>query len=199
MKRSIKIASIVLAVIVTLAVGTVLYNSEALVSPEQLRTEGFKLWSIAGVTQLGSYVATFYKNKTEVAEVSVDVDPVMPQLGLASMKFDISHEVGVIDSLYLEFTPMNGLIQLYLERPGAQIWPPMIFQTSSDGRSTIVGVDHLGLIGIGTIELNFYLEPQQTTGFWFYVNFTMRPTGFLTTRQAGSAQVELPITYANAT
>jgi hypothetical protein len=105
----------------------------------------------------------------------------------------------MLDSLYLEFTPNSGFIQLYLERPAAQIWPSMIFQTSTDGRSTIVGVSDLGLIGVGTIGLNFYFEPSGTTGFWFEVDFTMHTPGFPPPRQAGSAQVELPITYANAT
>jgi hypothetical protein len=199
MKRSVKIASIVLAVIVVLTVGIVLYDSGAFVSTEQLQTEGFKeLW-----TDPETHIAGFYSDKVEVAEVSVGVGLVMPQQGLAYMTFYIAHEVGMqkhnIDSLYLEFTPTSAPIQVYLERPGAQLWPPMVFQTSSDGISTIVGVNELGSLGIGTIPLNFYLGSQTNESFWFQVNFTMHPSGSLLTRQVGSAQIELPITLANAT
>jgi hypothetical protein len=199
MKRSIKVASIVLVVIVALTIVIVLYGSGAFVSTEQLQTEGFKPWTIANFTSPGSYVATFYRNNNRLADVSVNVGLVMPQQNLAGITFSISHEAGMLDSLYLEFTPTNGFIQVYLERPGAQIWPSMIFQTSTDGRSTIVGVEDLGLIGIGTIGLNFYVDPSGTTAFWFEVNFTMHQTGFPPTRQAGLAQVQLPLTYANAT
>jgi hypothetical protein len=195
MKRSIKIISIILAVIVILTIGIVLYNSGAFVSAEQLQTDGFKQLTTSNST----YLATFHSDKVEVAEVSVDLGVVEPQQGLAGMTFYISHSIGTIDSLYLEFTPnAGGFIQVYLERPSTQIWPPMIFQTSTDGRSTIVGVSDLGFLGIGTIGLNFYLEPSQTS-FWFEANFTMHPTGFPPTRQVGSAQIELPITFANAT
>jgi hypothetical protein len=91
MKPYIKVASIVLAVIVALTIVFVLYNSGAFVSTEQLQTEGFKPWSIAGITQPGSYVASFYRNKSEVVEVSVDVDAVLPPQGLAGVTFYISH------------------------------------------------------------------------------------------------------------
>jgi hypothetical protein len=198
MKRSIKIASIVLAVIFVLTIGIVLYDAGAFVSTEQLQTEGFKQLSIPDSE---TYAASFYSNKVEVAEVSVDVGLVMPQQGLAYMQFYISHEVGMLDSLYLEFTPTNpgAFIQLYLERPGARPWPLMVFQTSSDARSTIVGVDDLGSIGTGTVGLAFFLRPYQATSFWFELNFTMHASGSLLTRQVGSAQIELPITLANAT
>jgi hypothetical protein len=46
MKRSIKIVSVVLIVIVVLTIGIVLYNSGAFVSTKQLQTEGFKQLSI---------------------------------------------------------------------------------------------------------------------------------------------------------
>jgi hypothetical protein len=194
-KRDIKIASIVLAVIVVLTVGIVLYGSGVFAPTEQLQTEGFR------ATDPETYEATFYSNKIEMAVISADVGLVEPVQELAGMTFYISHGTGVLDSLYLEFTPTNpgGFIQLYLEKPGAQIWPPMIFQTSPDGRSTIVGVSDLGLLGIGTIGLNFYIDPSGTTSFWFEVNFTMHTAGFPPTHQAGSAQVQLPLTYANAT
>ncbi|MGD0027561.1 MAG: hypothetical protein ABSC91_01320 [Candidatus Bathyarchaeia archaeon] len=196
MKRSIKIASIVLAVIFALTIGIVLYDAGAFVSTERLQTEGFKELAIDSET----HIASFYSDKVEVADVSVDVGLVMPQQGLAYMQFYIGHEVGMLDSLYLEFTPTGAPIQVYLEKPGAQLWPPMVFQTSSDGISTIVGVDDLGLLGTGTIPLNFYLGSYQTNeSFWFEVNFTMHATGSLLTRQVGSAQIELPIAFANAT
>lgn len=196
MKRNFKIASIVLAAIVVLTIGIVLYDSGAFVSTEQLQTEGFKQQSIPDSE---TYIASFYSNKIEVADVSVDVGSVMPQQDLAQMTFYVAHEVGILDSLYLEFTPTGAPIQLYLERPGAQLWPPMVFQTSSDGISTIVGVEDLGSLGIGTIPLNFYLGSQTNESFWFQVNFTMHTSGSLLTRQVGSAQIELPITLANAT
>jgi hypothetical protein len=201
MKRTIKIVSIVLAVIIVLAIGTVLYDSGTFVSTEQLRTDGWtQLW-----TDPETHCADFYSGNVDVAEISVDVGLVMPQQDLAYMTFNIAHSVAMLgspfDSLYLEFTPTNPstFIQWYLEKPEAQVWPPMVFQTSSDGMSTIVGVDHLGLLGTGTLVLNFFLEPYQATSFWFEVNFTMHANGSLT-RQAGeSAQIEIPITYANAT
>lgn len=201
MKRSVKIVSIVLAAIVVLTIGIVLYDVGAFVSTEQLQTEGFQKL----LNDPETYVADFYSGKVEVAEVSLDVGLVMPQQDLAYMTFYIAHEVGsagVFDSLYLEFTPTNpgSFIHVYMERPGPQLWPPMVFQTSSDGMSTIVGVDDLESLGIGTIPLNFYLGPYQTTeSFWFEVNFTMHASGSLLTRQVGSAQIELPITLANAT
>jgi len=195
MKRNIKITSIVLAMIVVLTIGIVLYGSGVLASTEQLQTEGFK------AVDSETYGATFYSGKIEVAVISADVGLVEPRQELAGMTFYISHGVGMLDSIHLEFTPMNpnGFIQLYLEKPSSQIWPPMIFQTSKDGRSTIVGVSDLGLLGIGTIRLNFYVDPSGTTSFLFEVTFTMHTTGFPPTHQAGSAQVELPLTYANVT
>jgi hypothetical protein len=201
MKLSIKIVSIVLIVIVVLTIGIVLYNSGALVSTKQLQTEGFKQLSIPDSE---TYVASFNSDKAEAVRVSVDVGNVTPGQGaLAYMTFYIQsfEDVGGFDSLYLNFTTTNpfGFFRFYLGRPGNQFWPPMIFRGSADGRSTIVGVDDLGVSGTYGIEFGFYLEPSQTTSFWFRVNFTTQPTGFPPTRQAGSAQIELPITYANAT
>jgi hypothetical protein len=161
MKRSIKIVSVVLIVIVVLTIGIVLHNSGALVSTKQLQTEGFKQLSIPDSE---TYVASFNSDKVEVAGVSVDVGPVTPQQGLAYMTFYIQPygDGTMLDSLYLNFTTTNpfGFFRFYLGRPGNQFWPPMIFRGSADGRSTIVGVNDLGASGTSGIEFDFYLEPH---------------------------------------
>jgi hypothetical protein len=196
MRQAIKIVSIVLIVIVAFTIGILLYENETFVSTEQLQ---FKLQQPAN--PVWSYAGTFYSGKTDVAEIATSTGGVEPPYGLASFTFYISHSSGILDSLYLELTPANGgFIVVYLEKPESQIWPSMIFQSSPDGTGTIVGVSNLGSLGMGTLGLNFYLEPQNgANSFWFAVNFTMRPTGFPQTRQAGSTLVELPITYANTT
>ena len=198
MKR-IAIASVFLMVIVVLTVGIVLYGSGVFVPTGQLRTDGFKQLSFPNNE---TSEARFYNNKIEVAIVDAGAGLVgEPMQNLAGMRFYVSHETGVLDSLYLEFTPMNpgAFIEVYLERSSSQIWPPMIFQTSTDGSSTVMGVSDLGLLGIGTIGLNFYLEPSGTTGFWFEANFTMHTAGFPPTHEAGSAQIGLPFTFATTT
>jgi hypothetical protein len=210
MKRSIKIVSIVLAAIVVLTVGIVLYDSGALVSTEQLQTEGFKQQSIPNSD---IYEATFYSNNVKVADASVYIGPVTPQQGLASMQVYIEPGQGagltssntptwMLDSFHLELAPARngGLIRWYLETPEAPPWTHMVFQTSSeDPTSTIVGADNLGAIGGDPVSLAFYVEAYGATSFRFELNFTMHETGSLFTSQAGSAQIELPITLANAT
>ena len=209
MNRSIKIASIVLAAIVVLTVGIVLYDSGAFLSTEQLQTEGFKQQSYPNSE---TYEATFYSNNVEIADASVYIGPVTPQQGLASMAVYIEPGQGagltsstptwMLDSFHLELTPARtgGIIRWYLETPEAPPWTHMVFQTSSeDPTSTIVGADNLGAIGLDPVSLAFYVEAYGATSFRFELNFTMHETGSLFTRQAGSAQIELPITLANAT
>jgi hypothetical protein len=209
MKRSIKIASIVLVAIVVLTIGIVLYDSGAFLSTEQLQTEDFKQQSYPNSE---TYEATFYSNNVEVADASVYIGPVTPQQGLASMTVYIEPGQGagltssntptwMLDSFHLELTPARngGLIRWYLETPEAPPWTHMVFQTSNeDPTTTIVGADNLGAIGY-LVSLAFYVEAYGATSFRFELNFTMHETGSLFTRQAGSAQIELPVTLANAT
>lgn len=199
MKRSIKIASVALALIIVLAVWIVLYDPSAFVSTQQLQTDGFKQLYIQGSE---TYVADFNSSKVKVAGVSVDVGPIMPQQSLVYMTFNIQPygDGTSFDSLYLNFTTTNpfGFFRFYLGRPGNEFWPPMVFRGTTD-RSTIVGADDLGVSGTMSIEFDFYLEPVQTTSFWFEMNFTTHPTGFPPTRQLGSARIEVPIVYTNAT
>jgi hypothetical protein len=129
-----------------------------------------------------------------VAEVGVLVGSVEPQQGVAYMQFYIAAHSGMLDSFSVEFTP-QGIMQCYVESPSI----PASITRGADGISTIVEVNDLGIAGIATLTLDFYLQPYQTPGFWFEVNFTMHQIGFPQTRQVGLGQVELPITYANAT
>jgi hypothetical protein len=187
MKRNIKIASTVLAVTIALAIGIILYENETLVSTQQLRTQGFEfepVWT----------TASFYSGKTDVADVSVTLGEVEPQQGLAYMTFYIDHTTGTLDSFYLEFTPQY-IMYCYMQPPNY----PASITKAPDGLSTIVEANNLGSYGVGTLGLEFYLQPYETDSFGFQVNFTVTPSGSPQTRQVGTAQVQLPLTYANAT
>ena len=187
MRRSVKISSVVLAVIVAVTIGIVLYNNVTSVSTEQLRTGGFEV-------ENGWTGATFYSGNTSVAEVGVLVGSIDPQQGVAYMQFYIAPDSGMLDSFSVELTPQVAM-QCYVESPSV----PAIITRDVDGISTIVKVKDLGVAGAATLALDFYLQPYQTDSFGFEVNFTMHQIDFPQTRQVGLAQVELPITYANAT
>ena len=186
MRRSVKISSVVLAVIVAVTVGIVMYNDVTAVSTEQLRAGGFE-------SENGWIGADFYSGNTSVAEVGVLVGSVDSQQGVAYMQFYIAPNSGMLDSFSVEFTP-QGIMQCYVESPSV---PASV--TRGAGTSTIVEADDLGTAGIATLTLDFYLQPYQTSNFLFEVNFTMHQIGFPQTRQVGSTQAELPITYANTT
>jgi len=193
MKPRMRVVSIVLVVIIAVTITIVLCNNGTFVSAEQLQTEGFVL------TPSKEYAASFYRDKTEVNDVSLLLEPVPPHSFFASMTVYFSNHPGILDSLSLDFKPAQGLggvIQCYFESPTSV---PATVKTGADGLSTIVEANDLGTTGEGSFYLQFLIEPFQANSFWFEVNFTMRPTGFPPTRQTGSAQIELPFTFANST
>ena len=192
MKRSIKVASIVLAVIIVLTIGIVLYGNGTFVSAEQLHTRGFVS------TEFKNYVADFYRSENEVFEVSVQLGIMDPEFPIVSMYVYFSNHSGTLDSLSLGFAAQGvaGFIQCYFESPASV--PATV--TTPDGQNTIVQVNDPGKMGTSSFYLEFLVVPLlQANNFEFQVKFTLLSSGFPLTRQAGSTQTELPLTFANAT
>ena len=190
-KRSVKIASIVLVAIIALTIGIVLYGNGTFVSAEQLQTEGFVS------TSSERYTADFYNNKNEVFEVTVQLSIMDPEFSLASMIVYFSNHSGTLDSLNLAFTSQGPgqFIQCYFESPTSV--PATV--TTPDGLNTVVQVNDMGKTGTSSFYLQFLILPFQTNNFEFQVTFTLLQSGFPLTRQTGTTQVELPTTFTNST
>jgi hypothetical protein len=190
LKRTVKAASVVLAVIIAVTIVIVLYDSGTFTSTVQLQTDGFL--SIAPEEQ----AADFYRSKTEVIDVSLGMMAVNPLSSFAEMDVYVSNHTGILDSLYLTFVgpSLAQPIQCYLQTPNG------VSATVKLGAdlSTIVEVNGYAM-QTGSFFLQFLVWPGQANSFLFEVNFTMRPTGFPPTRQAGYAQAELPFRFVNAT
>ncbi|MGD0978829.1 MAG: hypothetical protein ABR962_06760 [Candidatus Bathyarchaeia archaeon] len=190
-KRSVKAASIVLVVVVAITVAVALYVNGAFVSAEQLQTQGFVS---SGPKR---YTVDFYKNNNEVFEVNVQLSVMDPEFNLATMMVYFSNHSGTLDSLTLSFTSpsINQFIRCYLETPTSV--PATV--TTRDGLNTNVQLTGLGKMGIGSFYLQFLIQPFQANNFEFQVNFALLQTGLPPIRQTGTAQIQLPTTFTNAT
>ena len=145
-----------------------------------------------------SYTLLFYDDGGVVAKASIRVEC---HDNLCSMKVEVWHEEGTeMDSMSLEFTPVQNHGAMALVNPGGYSGPAAEFHATSDG-GVIYTVPDLGFSGRGTVGFEFLLRkywldlPLQDIEIYLKVNLAMHKTGRLTStvqRAEGEICLEIP-------
>ncbi|RXK51228.1 hypothetical protein [Halorientalis pallida] len=108
----------------------------------------------------------------------------VPEDGEGRFRLSVSHDSDLrAERLrYRLRAPAGDLetaVELYLQRPSGDSWPPITFSRADDPSRTLVAVDDLGRQGIGTVTLDFLADTAaEVAGFDLTVDALATFSGF---------------------
>ena len=165
-----------------------LYLSTTDLRPSEAKAEN--------VSTAAQYVDLYGSGGDVVATAGANLDSVGDSV--LWMNFSVSHAEDVqLEDVSLAIRSAGGIFppQVSLTASSGD-WPPFVFGPSRDGQSVLLSVQRLGVMGSGTIQLQFLVVPAagQSGGVIVDADLTFhRKAPIILTRQRGRVTLRLDV------